>query len=474
MSRYHSVRLNRDLCMGCTNCIKRCPTEAIRVRDGKAQISENRCIDCGECIKVCPHHAKSATMDALDVLAKYDYTIALAAPSLYAQFGAPANRFMVLAALRNLGFSDVYEVAIGAEIVTANTIRLLQKPGKSVPRPLISSACPAVVRLIQMRFPGLIDNLVPFDSPMEVTAEIARADAVLKTGLKSDRIGVFFISPCPAKRTATVIPIGRDRSQVDAVIAISEVYPLILAKLEKMDPAIVEETRRREMARAEGIRWAYTGGEAVSLNIDKYLAVDGIHSVISILEEIENERLRDIDFIEANSCVGGCIGGPLTVANRFSGRSRQAAYVKAAEQLTTAHPERFHKPLDVQLDEWDVPLEPNRALNLAEDIGEALAKYEQMEQITHRLPGLDCGACGAPDCASLAEDIVRGLATETDCIFKLKERIRSVAAQMFELETEMNRHSPVPERSEANGADSGSTPEDAGHIAGHVAGLEVK
>ena len=79
MSRYHSVHLNRDLCMGCTNCIKKCPTEAIRVRDGKAQIADNRCIDCGECIKVCPHHAKSASMDSLDVLENYDYTIALAA-----------------------------------------------------------------------------------------------------------------------------------------------------------------------------------------------------------------------------------------------------------------------------------------------------------------------------------------------------------------------------------------------------------
>ena len=355
---------------------------------------------------------------------------------------------MVLAALRNLGFDDVYEVALGAEIVTDNTIRLLREHGNQLPRPLISSACPAVVRLIQMRFPGLIENLVPFDSPMEITAELARADAVVKTGLKSNRIGVFFISPCPAKRTATVIPIGRERSQVDAAIAISEVYPLILAKLEKMDPAIVEETRKIQLAKAYGIRWAYNGGESMALNIEKYLAVDGIHNVISILEEIENERLRDIDFIEANSCLDGCIGGPLTVANRFSAKSRLRSYVHAANSLATTHPERFHKPLDITLDEWNVPLEANRALNLAEDIGEALAKYEQMELITKRLPGLDCGACGAPDCASLAEDIVRGLATETDCIFKLKERIRNVAAQMFELENEMNRHGAPPERSD--------------------------
>lgn len=65
---YHSVRLDAELCKGCINCIKRCPTEAIRVRGGKARINSKFCIDCGECIRVCPHHAKHAVYDKLDVL----------------------------------------------------------------------------------------------------------------------------------------------------------------------------------------------------------------------------------------------------------------------------------------------------------------------------------------------------------------------------------------------------------------------
>ncbi len=440
MSRFHSVQLNRDLCVGCTTCIKKCPTEAIRVRDGKAKINDNRCIDCSECIRVCPHHAKSASMDSLDRMQEFDYNIALASPSLYAQFGPPADRFMVLAALKNIGFDDVYEVAIGADIVTENTIRLMKELGKRAPRPMISSACPAVVRLIQMRFPGLIEHLVPFDSPMEVTASIARGETIVKTGLKSDRIGIFFISPCPAKRTAVVNPQSFQRSQVDAAVATSEVYPLILSKLEKMDPQSVEDFKQHQLAHAGGIRWGYIGGESMSLNTEKYLAVDGIHSVISILDEVENERLRDIDFIEANSCLGGCIGGALNVANRFSGRARQSAYVRAANQLAQAHPEKFFDARHIVLPEWEHPIEPNPALNLDEDIGKALVKYEMIEQIVKNLPGLDCGACGAPDCQALAEDIVQGEATETDCIFKLKERIRQVAAEMIALESEMNRH----------------------------------
>ena len=82
----HSVTLNTDLCKGCTHCIKRCPTEAIRVRNGKAIIKNERCIDCGECIRVCPYQAKRALHDKLEKYKDYKYKIALPAPALYGQF----------------------------------------------------------------------------------------------------------------------------------------------------------------------------------------------------------------------------------------------------------------------------------------------------------------------------------------------------------------------------------------------------
>ena len=82
---FHSVTLDRDLCRGCINCVKRCPTEAIRVRDGKAKILSDRCIDCGECIRICPYHAKKPIVDPLSVMDQYEYTVALPAPSLYGQ-----------------------------------------------------------------------------------------------------------------------------------------------------------------------------------------------------------------------------------------------------------------------------------------------------------------------------------------------------------------------------------------------------
>jgi hypothetical protein len=149
--------------------------------------------------------------------------------------------------------------------------------------------------------------------------------------------------------------------------------------------------------------------------------------------------------------MGGCIGGPLTVANRFSAKSRMNRYIQEALVFEADHQDLVYKPDREVIRPWfDMP-QANNALTLDPDIFKALEKYEQMEKITHQLPGLDCGACGAPDCAALAEDIVRGLAVESDCIFKLKERIRSVAAQMSELEFEMNRHSKPAEGEKEHG-----------------------
>ena len=103
--RYHSVRLEKDLCKGCTNCLMHCPTEAIRVRNGRAHILDERCIDCGECIRICDYHAKIAATDSLSALKDFRYTIALPAPSLFGQFRAAQDIGVVMAALRRLGYA---------------------------------------------------------------------------------------------------------------------------------------------------------------------------------------------------------------------------------------------------------------------------------------------------------------------------------------------------------------------------------
>ena len=128
MSSYkHSVTLDISRCKGCTNCIKRCPTEAIRVRDGHAIIKEDKCIDCGECIRVCPYQAKKATFDKFEDFEEYKFKIALPAPALYGQFEEFDDVDYILTALLECGFDAVFEVSKAAELVTEYTRRYMKR-----------------------------------------------------------------------------------------------------------------------------------------------------------------------------------------------------------------------------------------------------------------------------------------------------------------------------------------------------------
>ena len=412
---FHSVTLDRDKCRGCINCIKRCPTEAIRVRNKKAQIIAERCIDCGECIRVCPHHAKRATSDKLSILSKFEYTIALPAPSFVAQFNNLEDVDIVLNALIDFGFDEVYEVARAAEIVSAATRKLMEEG--ALPRPVISSACPAVTRLIRVRFPSLIDHILPLNAPLEVAARLAKRAAAEKTGLPPEKIGAIFLSPCPAKVTAIRMPLGTEKSAVDGAIAVSSIYPRLLSYMKE---AAEKNLRFLSEAGRIGISWGSSGGESAGLIGDNYLAADGIENVIRVLEDLEDEKFRDVNFIELDACAGGCVGGVLNVENPYVAKTKlyrirknlpvSLNHLEDADLISNGHSEEALC--------WDVPLEFVPVLKLDDDVFEAMRKMEQVEQITASLEGLDCGSFGAPSCRALAEDVVRGLASVDDCVFR--------------------------------------------------------
>lgn len=412
---FHSVTLDSGKCMGCTNCIKRCPTEAIRVRDGKACIISERCIDCGECIRVCPHHAKRAQYDSLSVLDGFEYKIALPAPTLYGQFNHLDDIDIVLTGLKRLGFDDVFEVARAAELVSEATRRMMRE-GK-LRLPVISSACPAVVRLIRVRFPDLCSHVLPLGSPMEFAARLAKDEAEKRTGLPREKIGAFFLTPCPAKVTDVRVPVNFERSEVDGVIAISEIFPKLTEKMEHLD-----QTEPLQGAGVIGVSWASSGGESAALLNDKYLAADGIENVIRVLEELEDERIRELEFIELNACAGGCVGGVLTVENAYVAKAR-------LQRLRRYLPvSRNHLEQEVRdALHWQTDLEFAPVLKLSDDMEQALQMMSDIDRICGSFPGLDCGSCGAPSCRSLAEDVVKGEAKESDCIFVLREEIRSMA-----------------------------------------------
>ncbi len=310
---FTAVRLDENLCKGCINCIKRCPTQAIRVRNGKAAITKKFCIDCGECIRICPHHAKLAIYDPLSILKDYEYTVALPAPSLYGQFNNLEDVNILLTALKRMGFNDVYEVSGAAELVSEVSRKYMAEHKEQWP--LISTACPSVVRLIRVRFPNLIEHLLPVKAPVDLAASLAREKAMKETGLPADKIGIIFISPCPAKVSAVKTPLGIEKSEVDGVLAIKEIYPKLLPLMREAETD--QDIEELAISGKIGISWGGTGGEAGGLLTDSYLAADGIENVIRVLEDLEDQKFSSLEFIELNACSGGCVGGVLTVENPF-------------------------------------------------------------------------------------------------------------------------------------------------------------
>lgn len=407
MNYFHSVTLDTDKCHGCTNCIGRCPTEAIRVQKGKAKIINDRCIDCGECIKICQSHAKTVRADSFADLEKFKYNIAMPAPSFYSQFRSELGIDKILTAFLEIGFNDVFEVSRGAEYVSSATRQLLAS--EEVKKPIISSACPATVRLIQERFPELIPNLLKIISPMEAAAKLARQEAIQKTGLKKEEIGIFFISPCPAKVTSVKAPLTLEKSNVDGVIPSRDAFAKIRPFVEG-----ITEIKKTSVSGSEGVFWATSGGESLASGVEDYMAVDGIHNVIQVLEEIEYGKVNSVKFVELSACTGGCSGGALNLVNPFLASRRTVEQIKTCPKT---------QDIDLNYHDfiWQKEVNPAPTPTLSDNLSEAMQKMEEIDKLYERLPKLDCGSCGAPSCRAFAEDVVRGFANESDCIPKMKE-----------------------------------------------------
>lgn len=406
----HSVVLDESKCTGCTTCIKHCPTEAIRVRDGKAVINNKRCIDCGECIRVCPHKAKKAVLGRLTNMERFKWKIALPAPTLYGQFDNLDDVDYVLNGLTEIGFDEVYEVAKAAELVTAYTRLYLKVDG--VKKPAISSACPVVTRLISLRFPSLEEHIIHMLPPMEIAARLAKEKAAREhPEFSPEDIGVCFISPCPAKASYVKNGFASYKSFVDEVVSISDIYFLLIGVMKKAsDVKPMCESGRI------GLGWARSGGEATAIFNEDYLAADGIDNVIHVLDQVENGNIPPLDFIELNACTGGCVGGVLTIQNPFIAKARLQSLRRylpvSRNNLPKEDIESAYIP-ELYLFE-DLPAyQP--ITRLSDSIAESMRMMADIQKIKSTLPGIDCGSCGAPTCRAFAEDVVKKQSCIADC-----------------------------------------------------------
>ena len=390
-----NVVLDSEKCIGCITCMRRCPTEAIRIENGKARILYDKCINCGECVRSCKGGAKRPVYDSFELVESYPYKIALPSPSLFGQFNNLDDPNYVLEGLLALGFDEVFEVGLAAELVTDCTRRLMRK--NTLPRPVISTACPAVAELIMLKFQELADHLLPVYAPAKIAAKLAKKQA-LERGVPEDDIGIFFISPCPAKVYSLHREEVSNEKYISGVLSQSDIYFRLVDKMNK-----IERPRKLGRCGYKGLGWGSSGGESNSLGLGNYIHCSGTRNVSGLLREMSDGKLEGVEFVELNMCPGGCVGGVLNVENPFIARNKMRQLCEKL-QIPPATLEDFG--LDESFFLWDKAPQPSTAFQLDSDRFAAMRKLVQVEELLKKLPGIDCGACGAPTCRCHAEDVV--------------------------------------------------------------------
>ncbi|NCC66297.1 MAG: 4Fe-4S dicluster domain-containing protein, partial [Spirochaetia bacterium] len=187
---HHTLTVISQQCKGCTHCMKRCPTGAIRIHGGKANIDAKLCIDCGQCMAVCSNKAIKVEQDSLTQLTQYTYTAAVIPASFFVQFAEHIPLTNILWALYEIGFTHLYLAETGVDILSELPIE-----DRQTKLPVISNFCPAVQRLIQIKFPLLVGNLSIIRPPAQITAIFVK----LELHDIEDQLGIFYVTPCAAK-----------------------------------------------------------------------------------------------------------------------------------------------------------------------------------------------------------------------------------------------------------------------------------
>ena len=413
----HAIQIDTEICIGCSHCMRVCSTQAIRIVDGHASISPERCVDCGECYRVCPMEAIYVKDDRLAKGSKdYIYKIALVPAVFFGQFPVKYSVTQISDAIRELGFNEVFEVEQAVDFIKSEYKRIAKD--KDIVRPAISSFCPSVVRLIQVMFPSLTENILQLKPPHDIAAIYLR-EINSTTNIRPEEIGIYYFTPCAAKIVAAKAPEGEDESPIDVVVSMRELYNKVY-KLLIENKSDKDDLKRRSSMTSDSIKWSLSGTEREYFK-GRSLAIDGVENVIQFLEILESGRISDIDFLELRVCDQGCAGGIVCPGNRFLAVERIGERQKRLQERLKENKKVLNPLMEYAKELQKVSkvkeITPRKGLLLDENVEIALQKMAKIKTLNSYLPGFDCGACGAPTCKNLAEDIVKGNASMSYCIF---------------------------------------------------------
>ena len=424
MAEYaHGFRMEEEACDGCLACMRVCPTDAIRVKHGKARVLPELCIDCGSCLKACSRGAITATTRTLEEFSHFAFKVAIPSPVLFGQFPLDVRPEHIAQGLLAIGFDAVWDYGIEMRLVTRAIVDYVDR--WRGPRPIISLTCPVIVRLLQVSYPRMLEQLIRVHPPREIAGREIKRRFSQERGLAPEQIAAIYVTPCQARNISILQPAEGGRSYLDGSVGIPQVYNTVLTEAR----AALKTGRPRPdwmpVRSADMLRWSTRRPLADLLRGRRYLSVTGLPNVIRVFDDIENGKLKDIDFLECNACWSGCANGNLTVDNVYVSLAKVQSLVRDlpdTDPQTEAEVARRYPGEDYSLDRVFEP----RAAVIVGDLRERVRRMKEAERIAGALPGLDCGLCGAPACRVLAQDVAAGAAATSDCVFLSKHRLEEL------------------------------------------------
>lgn len=412
MEFQYSHLIYDERCKGRLDCIRACPTKALRYRNKKIIFLKNFCINCGICLQICKEKVFVPDINVLEDSKAFEYQIVIPSPMLYTQFNKDIHPLIIHEALKKIGFNEVIDVSeINDELGFALKYHLNNTTG---PRPLISIHCPSVLRLIQVKYPNLIEHISKFDVPQELAArEIKRATSK-KLGITSEKIGITYISACLAKVVSIKQPVGAEQSWFDIAISLRHAYNKLL-------PEILEIQKLKKNNLSGNFYFGKDSGFFNHITLfednEKYLYVTGISNIMKIFDDIENGKLRNIQYIEPLSCLHGCVNGVFCVENPYIASHNSIQLMKkfgVGKGLNeTKVIEKYKKGYYF----LESPILPRPTRLEQQDVSISIKRMRQKERIFLKLPQKNCSLCGSPNCEIFAEDCACGEADIANCIF---------------------------------------------------------
>ncbi len=416
MEKTYPVYTLKNECNDCYKCIRDCHVKAIRIQGGSASVINEKCIACGHCVTICPVGAKKVRNDIDKVktlfLADKKVYVSLA-PSWAGVYDIPKER--MIAILKKLGFAGVSETALGAQEVSIQTAKMLNKSGAGL---YISSACPVIDDYVRLYKPEFANCITPIASP-------ALTHASLLKDTFGDDIKVVFIGPCIAKKNEA----DKHPELISVSLTFDELNYWIKEEFIDIEHIEVSEDCKFVPENAyEGALYPLEGGmnETIKrVGIEKndvtFIGVSSLEAFDKSLQNINPNKIQNKIFVEALGCPGGCINGPCL----SSDKSR--IMITSDIYANTEYRE-------------DIPKEPKKVV-YEDYLPSPVKKIEySIEQITKALKKiskhkpedeLNCGGCGYSSCREFVNALISGNAETSMCVsYMRKIAVRKAAAML--------------------------------------------